>query len=53
MFQVSRIFVIAGIAGEVEHVLEAFIAGRIHEPGYRMAGFTDEICTFKGLSHSF
>jgi predicted Fe-Mo cluster-binding NifX family protein len=53
MLQGLSIFVIAGIAGQVEQVLEAFISGRIDEPGYRMPGFTEEISTFNGLSHSF
>lgn len=42
MLQASSISVIAGIAGQVEQVLEAFFSGRIHEPGYRMPGFTEE-----------
>jgi predicted Fe-Mo cluster-binding NifX family protein len=42
MLQASGISVMAGIAGQVEEVLEAFISGRIHEPGYRMPGFTEE-----------
>jgi len=42
MLQASSISVIAGIAGQVEHVLEAFFSGRIHEAGYRMPGFTEE-----------
>jgi predicted Fe-Mo cluster-binding NifX family protein len=42
MLQASSISVIAGIAGQVGQVLEAFISGRIDEPGYRMPGFTEE-----------
>jgi len=46
MLQASGISVIAGIAGQVEQVLEAFLSGRIHEPGYRMPGFTEEMSGF-------